>query len=96
MQTWPEGSPKTFPVKTGRLFTSSPLAWLLFYVKYSLFFMRNKYEIYIVYKLSENDHCFLKYLVSAEKPQMSESVKKPENMNSEFLDIFFIITMNKK
>lgn len=50
--------------------------------------MRNKYEIYIVYKLSENDHCFLKYLVSAKKTQMSESVKKPENMNSEFLDIF--------
>lgn len=42
--------------------------------------MGNKYKIYTVYKLSENDHCFLKYLVSAEKPQMSESVKKPENI----------------
>lgn len=58
--------------------------------------MGNKYKIYTVYKLSENDHCFFKYLGSAKKKQMSESVKKPENMNSEFLDIFFIITMNKK
>lgn len=51
--------------------------------------MGNKYKIYIVYKLSENDHCFLKYLVSAKKTQMSESVKK-------VFGHFFIITMNKK